>query len=376
MIIPGEPIGIIGERDRFDRQLELSYLIHADDHRSKYEVGYTHVRQASHWNRYYLANLNKTGHGLSLARESMWGKFAVSSSVRGDYLRFDSWYDQHDRFSGTAELRLARLSQPIGLAVGLRQTYVEDFRFLPAVTAMLNRTTGQSLVVLSGGYSERAPSLYELYHPYQSADIYRHGTRDYADGGNRSLASEKQLIGSVEYTRGRSGKSLSLAVVGGQIWDGIDWRPTDNDGVTEFRPANGDINFANLTGTARLEFSDLLRFKAGGSFHHLDYENFSTRAYSPEYQFFSGAELHLYWKPKLIDLWVYGEAVYAGPYRGLVVDDLGEQVIINMKLSFRMGSFRFHWISQNTLSAVYSQRDGWRNPGRYSSYGFVWDFTD
>lgn len=368
--------GGVAERGRFDRQAEISYLIHSDNHISKTEVGYTHTRQASHWSTLYLANLNLTGHGLSFSHEKMWGNFATTVSIKGDYSEFDSWHEQHDRISGVAELRMARLTQPVGLAIGLSQTYVEGFKFLPAATAILNRGTDKSLVVLSGGYSERAPSFLELYLPNNSADIYRHGARDYADGGNRDLASEKQLIGSLEYTLGRQEKSLGLSVVGGQIWDGIDWQPSVDSAGTEFRPTNGDITFANLTGSARLELSDLLRFKAGGSYHHLEYDNFTSRAYTPEYQAFSGMELHLYWKPKLIDFWIYGEAVYVGPYHGLELNGLGEKVIMNMKLSFKMGKFRFHWISQNTTSVVHSQREYWQNPGLFTSYGFTWDFTD
>jgi hypothetical protein len=67
---------------------------------------------------------------------------------------------------------------------------------------------------------------------------------------------------------------------------------------------------------------------------------------------------------------------YAGPYHGLVQDDLGEEVVVNIKLSFKMGHFRFHWISQNTLSISYYPKDYWLNLGRYNSYGFTWDFID
>ena len=87
-------------------------------------------------------------------------------------------------------------------------------------------------------------------------------------------------------------------------------------------------------------------------------------------------ELHVYWRQRLIHLYAYGEVVYSGPYDGYAVTDLGDQPIFNVKLSFRSRSFRFHFVIQNALGAEYQSRDWFVIPGRYSYWGFTWDFLD
>jgi hypothetical protein len=67
---------------------------------------------------------------------------------------------------------------------------------------------------------------------------------------------------------------------------------------------------------------------------------------------------------------------YVGPYDGYVQSGLGDVVLTNVKLSFRMGSFRFHWILQNSLARAYNPRDYWKNYGYAAYYGFTWDFFD
>jgi len=372
---PGIGGGMVN-RDQFDRNANILFLVHNDEHTVKNELGYSHVRQATRMDGIYGVNLNQTGHGFHLAREWMRGTTVVRSSLRGDYLQFDNWHEKHSRSTGTATLSLARLSRPVGIAVDLRQSYVEGYRWLPSVAAMLRRETDRFYVMLAGGYSERAPSLYELYLPYQQVSLYGSSPGDYADSGYRNLVTEKQVVGSLEVAAGRIRKSLSLSVVGGHTWDGIDWLTRREGGRDLFSPFNGDIDWVSITTLARFGLSDFLRFKGGGSYHYLDYENIADPVYSPEFQLFSGLEMHLFWSQKLIDLYAYGEVVYSGPYHGYVQQNLGEQAIVNVKLSFKMGHFRFHFISQNTLSAAYYPKDYWQNPGRYSSYGFTWDFID
>jgi hypothetical protein len=363
-------------RDRFDRSADVLFLSHNVTHTRKNELGYSHRRQASHSTGIYRATLNLTGHGLHLAREWAWSTTVLRASLKADYLKFDNWHEQHVRHSGTARLSIARLSRPTGVAIDLKQTYVEGYRWLPSAAAMLRRETEKSYLMLSGSYSERAPSLLEMYLPYQEADLYDPDDGRYADGGYTNLVSEKMLTGAVEIGLGPKGQGLMLSAVGGRIRDGIDWLRRYRESLEFYSPANGDIDFASVTGSARLELSDYLRFKGGGSYHYIDYELVADPAYSPEYQFFSGMELHLLWAQKLIDLWAYGEVVYASRYHGHVQWDMGERIITNVKLSFRMGHFRFHFVSQNALSMLHYPKDGWQNPGRYTTYGFTWDFID
>lgn len=364
------------ERDRFDRAVDVTYLSHNETHTRKHELGYSYRRQASHTTGVYAANLNLTGHGLHLAREWSWSTSVLRASVEANHSKFDNWHKQHSRSKGTARLTLARLSQPAGIALDLRQTYVEGYRWLPSASAMLRRETEKSYLMLSGSYSERAPSLLELHLPYQEANLYGRQTPDYADGGSPTLVSEKMMMGAVEIGLGRKNQSLAVTAVAGRISDGIDWLHREEAGMEIYTPVNRDLDFATVTGTARLGLGDLLYLKGGGSYHYIDQEQVADPAYSPEYQVFSGGELHLYWSQKLIHFWVYGEIVYVGPYHGYVDQDLGGGAVINTTVSFRMGHFRFKFVTQNALLAAYAPKDGWQLPGRSTTYGFTWNFMD
>ncbi len=364
------------ERDRFDRAVDLTYLSHNETHTRKSELGFSYRRQASHTFDAYSANLNLTGHGLHLAREWFWSTSVLRASLEANNSEFDNWYEQHSRNKGTARLSLARLSQPAGIALDLRQTYVEGYRWLPSAAAMLRRETEKSYLMISGSYCERAPSLLELYLPYQEAALYGRQSPDYADSGSPRLASEKMMMGAVEIGMGRLNQSLTITAAAGRIKDGIDWLRREEAEVETFAPANGDIDFATVTGTARLGLGDFLYLKGGGSYHYADHELVADPAYSPEYQVFSGGELHLYWSQKLIHFWAYGEIVCIGPYHGHVDQNLGDGAVINTAVSFRMGNFRFKFVTQNALLESYLPKDGWQLPGRSTTYGFTWNFYD
>ena len=167
-----------------------------------------------------------------------------------------------------------------------------------------------------------------------------------------------------------------LSATAGRINDGIDWFRYEVGEGEFYSPINGDIEFATVAGTARLGLSNFLYFKGGGSYHYIDQELVDDPAYSPEYQFFSGGELHVFWSQKLIDFWAYGEIVYVGPYHGLVDPNLGGRAVINTKMSFKMGNFRFNFVTQNAMLETYYPKDGWQLPGRSTTYGFTWDFID
>ncbi len=364
------------KRDRFDRTARVSISRYNADRNAKYVFGYRHIRQESALGGAYDVNLNQTGHGLSMAREWFARGLALRAELAGDYLKYDTWFNQYSRLSADASLQVVRLSRPWGYSALLKQTYAEKYRFLPSVAVMLRRDVEKSLVMFSLGYSERAPSMNELHLPYQATKLYASGFNDYADQGNPDLISEKMFEGTMEVSVGRPDNSLSLTATGGKIWDGIDWMPTKAGALTVFAPQHGDVTFSNITSVGRVRLADFLRFKGGGSYHFVDYKLTDNRAYTPKYQAFSGLELHLFWRQKLIDFWAYGELVYVGRYDGYIEPGLGNEALTNVKLSFRMGHFRFHWIMQNSLSAVFRPRDYWENPGYVTSWGFVWDFFD
>jgi hypothetical protein len=258
--------------------------------------------------------------------------------------------------------------------------YVEDYDFLPSGAVVLFRETANSLVILSLGYSVRAPSLYELYLPFKKSFLYGGDQASYADRGNSSLKREKQLVASAIIEIGSLDNSIGLSITSGSITDGIDWRrqpEADSTGTyILFSPINGDVTFVNVTLQPRIMLKDFLSFTAGGAYHYLDYAAFENKPYSPEYQFFTGLELHVFWSQKLVDLFAYGEIVYTGPYDGYDQTGLGKEPVANAKLSLALKDFRFHLVFQNVLGNDYNMREGISFPGRYFYYGLTWNFLN
>jgi len=363
------------KRSRFDRYGQVGISRYNDARNRRYTMVYRYLRQGSAMDGSYRTNLDQTGHGVSLAREWAGATTVFRAELTGDYLQYDSWHEKHSRLSAAASLSLARLSRPWGYALTLWQTHVEDYSLRPGAAAMLRRDAEKSWLMVSLGYSERAPSLNELFLPRQVVSLYGQPA-DYVDSGYSGLVPEKALQGVLEFSYGPVDRSVGVSVVGGKIWDGIDWLPEKAGSQTAFAPANGDLEWATATAGGRLRIADFLRFNGGASYHLVDYQNVDKRPYTPEYQAFSGLELHLFWKQKLIDFYAYGELSYVAPYDGYVQSGLGDVVVTSVKLSFRMGSFRFHWILQNSLARAYFPRDYWQNYGYAAYYGFTWDFFD
>jgi hypothetical protein len=364
------------ERYRIDRAAYVTLSRQNENRDGRYLLSYRHLRQGSDLDGLFRLNLDQTGHRLEIGREWLSGSTLWRSGVAGDFLEYNSWFEKHSRLSGLAYLDLARLTRPWGYAATAKVWHVEDFGFLPAVSVLLKRDAEKSFYSFSAGYSERAPHLNELYLPPQNARMYGGDSYDYFENGNSNLISEKMLQGAIELSLGRPDNSVTVTATGGKIWDGIDWLPRMSDSKLLFVPGNGDITWSSVSGTGRMRIADFLRLKGGGSFHHSEYELTDQRPYAPEYQTFSGLELHLYWRQKLIDFWAYGELVYVGPYDGFRQDELGDVAVVNVKLSFKMGNFRFHWISQNSLMQEYYPRDYWRVVNYTTYYGFTWDFFD
>jgi len=364
------------KRDRFDRFLRLAFFSSNDEHTSCNEFSYKHTRQGSDLNRAYYARFNSTGHGLTLSREwSAWSRI-FKIELTSDYLIFDDGYDEFTRLTSSASLNLAGFSSSWKYAFRLGQKHDEQFRFLPFAAGMVYKNSGRLFMMFSAGYGKRAPSMLEQNLRVQEVSFYGQAPYNYIDSGNKDLLAEKQLTGNATLEYGSVGNSLGLEITGGKIYDGIDWQHTEDLTSEIFQPVNGDINFVNTTLTGRIKLGDFLRFNGGGAYHYLDYEQDENKPYSPEYQFFSGMELHLFWKQKLIDLFAFGELVYVGPYDGYEEEDLGGNLVSNIKLSFRMGSFRFHYVIQNPTSIIYSDRDYNQFSGRFNYYGFIWNFLD
>jgi len=367
-------------RERFDRMARLSYDIHNGDNTTRNEVGYKHLRKGSYWTGSYKGSLNLTGHGVFALREWVSGRTIFQTQVDGDYLEYDDGPKNLNRLSSELSLSAARLTEGYRWALTAGAKYVESLGLLPSVALVLFRERTKFFMMLSVGYSEREPSLTELHLPFQKSTIYGSGVSAYAECGNSGLKLERQLVANATVELGSQKNNIGLSVTGGKIFDGIDWQNqplTDSLGsYTFFSPINDDVTFVDVRLEPKLRIRSFLSFAAGGAYHYLDYDAFEDKAYSPEYQFFSGMELHLYWSQRLLDLYAYGEIVYTGPYDGYDKKGMGEDLIANAKLSFGLKDFRFNFVFQNVTSHVYEAREYIIFPGRYFYYSLTWTFLN
>ncbi|MCK4607752.1 MAG: hypothetical protein KAU35_10690 [candidate division Zixibacteria bacterium] len=375
--------GATVSRSRFDRCAVVAFDYHNNERTARYETGYEYVRQGSFTDGAIRSRFNMTGHGGFLAREWLTGRTIMKARLGGQDLQYDSWYQIHNRTIFDVTLDLARLNDGLRFAITAGGRHERDYGFLPRAAVAFNGESARLFVLASLGYSERAPSLHERYLPLRRFSVYVPGSFDYADEGNPQLSKERQLVGNFLVELGSSGNSLRLSVTGGRIFDGIDWqdRPAiDSVDIigpyTLFSPANGDIEFADITIQKEITIRDAIRFHGGGAYHHVDYARFDDKPYQPEYQAFSGVELHYYWRQKLLGLRAYGEVVYVGPYHGYDEKNLGDGMVANAKLTLELKDFRFHFVFQNVLSRVYRSREYITFPGQFFYYGLVWNFVN
>lgn len=367
-------------RDRFDRQIDLSFDRHDSSYTSRYRLGYRHYRQASFLDGSYRARYNYTANSIYLDATCLMGSKIMQATIEGTSQKYDNYYDEFRREYLDASMVMADLSSGWRWAVTGGARYDDDFEFQPRGAMIVQRETERSYVLASIGYSERDPSLHERYLPYQRAEIYSSGFDDYANIGNKTLETEKQLVASLFYEYGTLKNSLSLQITAGQITDGIDWRQIEdtisqNTSSVLFTPDNGDLTFFNVTAQQRWRLFGQTSLVGGASYHMVDYDHRDTNLYIPEYQAFSGLEIVWPWPTRRADLIGYGEVLFVGPYDGYD-DDLGNVAVLNMKVTLALKDFNFFLLWQNMTSAAYSPRDYFSATGRFFYYGLVWNFLD
>jgi hypothetical protein len=367
-------------RERFDRSVRFSFDFHNSDNTVRTEIGYKHLRQGAYWTGNYKGRLNLTGHGAFAFREWVSGHTIFQTQVDGDYLEYDDGPKNLNRVSAELSFGAVRLCQGYRWALTAGTGYAEGFGLLPVAAGVLFRELPGFLFMLSLGYSEREPSLIELHLPYQESTIYGSSSSSYTERGNGDLKQERELVANMTVELGSPENNIGMSITGGKIFDGLDWQSqpkTDSLGSpTFFSPINGDVTFINVSIQPKLKLKDFVTFTGGGAYHYLDYDAFESKAYSPDYQFFSGTELHVYWSQRLLDLFAYGEIVYTGPYDGYDKKGLGQELLANAKLSFGLKDFRFNFVFQNVLSRVYQSREYITFPGRYFYYSLTWTFLN
>jgi hypothetical protein len=183
-------------------------------------------------------------------------------------------------------------------------------------------------------------------------------------------------VASVYGELGTIDNAFGLTVATGRLQDAIDWVRQTNGGQSTTSPANVTVTFTDVSATARLRWADFARFSAGGGYHQVSRADSQPRYYSPKYQAYTGLDLHWFWSQKLIHFYGYGELVYTGPYQGYVEQKLGDRVVANGTLAFRMGQFRMNFMFRNLFGLAYDARDNLFTEGRFFSYGFVWNFVN
>jgi hypothetical protein len=372
-------VGRYVQRHRYDRTLAVSLVKSNDAATMHNEVGYRYLRQGSELGRDYTAQDHLVGHRLFASRDWVHGATLGKFEIVGDAFKYDNGSAEFSRLTGAATFRLAHIGQGTRWGIVLGQKYVESTRWLPMATAVWERQSEKGLLIASVGYNEREPSLLELHLPARLGMIYS-AAIDYADSGNSALVPERQLIGSLTAELGHTDQAWRVSVTGGTIIDGIDWdyqtANVRNNAVTLFRPYNGNLSFVTVSSIKKFRFSDLLRISGGGSYHFVDYAEIPDHAYTPEYQAFSNAELHVPWRRKLVDLYGAADLTYLGPYRGYSGREIGNQVVLTGRLGFTMGRFQFHYLFHNLLNSIVEEREFYSYQGRYYTWGFVWNFLN
>ncbi|MDF1544494.1 MAG: hypothetical protein P1R58_05260 [bacterium] len=362
-------------RKRFDRSAKVGLEIGNSESTSRTEIGYKHLRQGSYTDGSYYTRFNITTNGGYLIHEIARESFVYQLELSGLYEEYDQGYDRHDRASGSIKLRRASLSDDGRFSQYLALDWVESYGALPSASINYFSETESDLFSLSVGYTERAPLQNELYK--RKDTTYSFFSIPYSDRGNDSLEIERQLIGSMTAEFGSTANALRVGVTGGLIQNGIIWRnKTDFNGLgsTEYSPINSDISFVDFSSHQRLQLGSLFTLHAGGAYHLNQYSDTAAVPYSPDYDLFAGGELHLYWRQKIMHFYAYGEFQYTGLYTGYSGQPMGEEPILNCKLSFRIKKFRFNYHFQNVLSNTYMSREGMVFPGRYTFYNVTWIF--
>lgn len=371
--------GLAITRERFDRKARLFLEFQNDSGTVRNVVGYQHLRQGSYTNIPIKTRFNITGHRLFVGREWVSGNNIFKANLEGGYLEYDQGVSSFERLDGEIALKIARMGEGARYALGLFGHMVERFGLLPGFSGQFVTETADRYFSVSVGYVEIAPSLHELHKRFDQANLYGLSSASYADEGNPSLVPEGQLSGAVVFEYGSLDNALSATLVGGHISDGIEWRQsvaTNPAPVITFAPENIDTDFFTATAKQRLKLKDFLRLSSGASWHFVEDELGQKPVYQPDWQVFSGMELHLFWRQRLIHFIGYTELLFTGLYDGYEKEELGQELVINIKVAFRIKDFQFNYVFQNALANPYEVRENIEFPGRFTYYNITWNFIN
>ncbi|MCH7946163.1 MAG: hypothetical protein IIC66_00015 [candidate division Zixibacteria bacterium] len=366
-------------RKRFDRSFRTALEFQNDSRTSRAEIGYEHLRQGSYLDFAYKGRFNRTGHGSFFKYEKADGSKLWQLESRANILEYDNGFGQFDRFSASFFVNMLKLNESGKFGIRAGSYYSDDYNFMPSIATLYQFESDKFFVQLSASYSENEPSLHQLNLPYQEADIFGTFGWNYAEGGTPNLKKERLLVGNLIIEPGTVENKITLSITGGRISNVIEWTDQFLPGAGSpkfYSPVNDNLTFYTASVKPSLRLSDFLRFDAGGAYFKFDYDTLGVRPYRPEYNLFSGLELHYYWKSRLVNLYAYGELRYVGPYDGYDKTGLGEELVANTKFTIGLHNFSFHLVFQNHFDNQYELRENLTVPGRVFYYGLVWKFYD
>ena len=366
-------------RKRFDRSFRTALEFQNDSRTSRVEIGYEHLRQGSYLDFAYKGRFNRTGHGSFFKYEKADGSKLWQLESRANILEYDNGFGQFDRFSASFFVNMVRLNESGKFGIRAGSNYSDDYNFMPSIATLYQFESDKFFVQLSASYSENEPSLHQLNLPYQEADIFGTFGWNYAEGGTPNLKKERLLVGNLIIEPGTVENKITLSITGGRISNVIEWTDQFLPGAGSpkfYSPVNDNLTFYTASVKPSLRLSDFLRFDAGGAYFKFDYDTLGVRPYRPEYNLFSGLELHYYWKSRLVNLYAYGELRYVGPYDGYDKTGLGDELVANTKFTIGLHNFSFHLVFQNHFDNQYELRENLTVPGRVFYYGLVWKFYD
>ncbi len=373
-------------RSRTDRNGQIAIEKISDDEKVKYHLGYNYLKQNSNIDGDYKGRFNFYGNELQFVREAQLSNKMLKTEISFSHLKQSDGIDDDSEKNLKASSTLLKKNSNGSFGLTAGAIYNDEYNFLPFTSVVYQRYSDNNFMMLSLAYSEKAPSMHDTNLKLQIDSMYAGvsstltNSITYADIGNKWLLSEKQLVGTFLYEYGSMKNNLRFTLTGGQLFDGIDWYHTETligaELVNQFKPENSNITFADLQLKQKYSYNDFLNVSIGGAYHFIEYELVDSRPYQPEYQIFGAGELHHYWKQKWIDLNLYGEIVYSGPYQGYFDEPLGENIVINSGMSFKLKRFHFYYIFQNSINVYRPNPDSFNELGRYQYYGFTWDFLN
>ncbi len=371
-------------RDRdFSARFDYSFSAH-----NKSNLGIRHQRSETETDiirQPYKRDIDIIDNSIFYAHESIFGKTYMSHELtmtEEEYHNFNYFMTRH-----RAKLNSNMFwgDSTISFAANISAEKVGGYDPAPSAVLAYKMESESFYLSISSGYVTKFPRQYELDLTPQIDKFIDATVNDYYESGNVYLKPEKQLSGNLTVSLGPINNDLTISITGGKIFDGIDWKQfsldTNGLSLTAFKTYNQDIEYANLSITKRISLGTKLFWTGAGSYRYLSIDGNDSPSYAPDYQFNTGLELNHYLK--FLDLHLYGyiEAGYVGPYQsypayGKAASDLGEKFVSNMKLSFRIKSFRFYYYWQNLFAANYNPREDYGIRDLLFYYGFTWEFLD